>query len=351
MSDDQAVPGAQYAPDCAVYEMTLRCNLSCIHCGATAGHVRRDELSLAEIEPVAIDLKRVGFKRVSLIGGEPFLRKDWFEVASIFKQHGLVLTFVSNGWLLADDDALAQRLLSLSPQVIGFSLDGGTAATHDRIRGKPGSFDRVWRAVERLRGQGANLSLITTVNRLNIDELPLIRDLILGKGIGWQIQIASINGERFDRELFVDRDQYLRVARFVHECVVNHPVGELPIGGADDLGYYSKLYPRCSVNGYGWQGCKGGILNLGIQSNGDVKGCLSLPERFIEGNVRQRRLFEIWNDPQAFAYSRHFDPEQLLGACRDCLFGERCKGGCPDIASSICGHPFENTYCLYLNKV
>jgi len=336
-------------PDCAVIEITLRCNFGCLHCGGSAGQQRSRELSLDELTQVARDLKRIGFARASLIGGEVFCRPDWLEVARAMRASGLILTYVSNGFLLPEQPELVDQIASTEPQVVGLSLDGGRAETHDKIRNKPGSYERVLASIDLLHERGVEVTIITTLNRLNVGELAELRELLLGRRVSWQIQVANANGRRFDRGLFLTRDEYHEVARFIHDGVMTYPTDQLPIAGADDIGYFSKELPHCSINGYRWHGCKGGITNLGIQSDGGVKGCLSQPDSFLEGNVRERSLYDIWHDPEAFAAARHFDVELLRGACRECVFGAQCKGGCPDIATSICGHPFENGYCLYAN--
>lgn len=83
-----------------------------------------------------------------------------------------------------------------------------------------------------------------------------------------------------------------------------------------------------------WLGCRAGCQLIGIESGGDVKGCLSLPSsvhgehRFVEGNLKEKSLREIWTHPRAFAYNRLFKEEQLLGFCRVCRFRDVCRGGC-----------------------
>lgn len=226
-------------PDCAVWEITLLCNFRCLHCGSSAGANRANELSIEEIKTVAKDLKRIGFKRVSLIGGEPFLRADWYEIARLIKDLDLGVTYVSNGSLFPGNKSLTSKVMKTGPQVIGLSLDGGRPETHDRIRSFKGSFDKVMRSIKIFQENGINVSIITTVNKLNIDEMPLIRDIILGKGIGWQVQIASKNGCRFNEEYFIDKHDYLRIAKFVHDSATKYSIAELPIAGADDIGYFS----------------------------------------------------------------------------------------------------------------
>jgi len=340
----------RYQPDCAVWELTLLCNFRCIHCGGSAGLSRKDELTFAEMTKVAEDLKRINFRRVSLIGGETFLRKDWYEIAKMIADHGLGITYVTNGSLFPDNDKLVKQVLDTNPQVIGFSLDGGTAETHDHIRGYKGSFAKIFESLELFKDKVRNLSIITSVNKLNIHELPLIRELILGKHIAWQIQIVSKKGCRFDDGHFINKDEYLQVAKFIHESAKQYSVEELPIAGADDMGYYSKEYPFCTINYDCWDGCKAGRSNLGIQSNGNIKGCDSLPDIYVEGNVRERSLYEIWTDPKSFSYTRNFDTGLLKGCCAKCPHGTTCKGGCVDFSHSVSGHAFENSYCLYANE-
>jgi radical SAM protein with 4Fe4S-binding SPASM domain len=339
-----------YQPDCAVWELTLLCNFKCLHCGGSAGLSRKNELTFDEIRVVANDLRRIGFQRVSLIGGETFLRKDWYEIAKMIMDTGLGITYVTNGSLFPNNKKLAKQVIATKPSVIGFSLDGGKAETHDYIRGYKGSFDRIFKSLELFKNTGINLSVITSVNKINVKELPLIRDLILGKNIAWQIQICNNNGSRFSRDYFLNKDEYLSVAKFIHNSVKEHSVSDLPIAGADDLGYFSEKHPFCTINYNCWDGCKAGRSNLGIQSNGNIKGCDSLPDEYIESNVRERSLYDIWTDPKSFAYTRNFDKNQLKGCCAKCQHGAVCKGGCVDIAHSISGHAFENSYCLYANE-
>ena len=73
-----------------------------------------------------------------------------------------------------------------------------------------------------------------------------------------------------------------------------------------------------------------------------VVGAMCRP---AEGNLRQRRLAEIWNDPDAFAYNRKFRVEDLRGACAGCEFGEVCRGGCTWTSVAHHGHPHDCPTC------
>jgi len=82
---------------CAVWEFTLKCNSKCIHCGSSAGKIRSDELNTEEALTLVKDLKSCGYDGIALMGGEPFLRHDWYAVAEEIKKQKMKLTIVSNG--------------------------------------------------------------------------------------------------------------------------------------------------------------------------------------------------------------------------------------------------------------
>ena len=66
--------------DCLVWEVTLKCNANCIHCGSGAGFKQVDELDTQQAENVCYQINDAGIKNVNLIGGELFLRKDWKQI-------------------------------------------------------------------------------------------------------------------------------------------------------------------------------------------------------------------------------------------------------------------------------
>jgi radical SAM protein with 4Fe4S-binding SPASM domain len=114
----------------------------------------------------------------------------------------------------------------------------------------------------------------------------------------------------------------------------------------DSVGYYSPeerlLRHRRGTIGH-WSGCYAGCQAIGIQSDGGIKGCLSLQpregeeDRFIEGNVHECSLEEIWFRPGAFSYNRDFNTDDLSGDCATCSFAEVCRGGAKCVAQAFHG--------------
>ena len=201
-----------YKLQAALFELTLRCNMQCIHCGSSAGDQRVKELTTDEWLKVVKDLSDTGCKYITLLGGEPFLRKDWFEISKGIKENDMKLTIISNGFLIDND--VVSKLKELDLYTLAISLDGASPETHDKIRQVKGSFEKCVNVLERLKEAGIKTSVITTLNKINYEDLPMMRSLLLDKGVAWQIQIAAPIG-RFPKELMLSKEEFYSVALFI----------------------------------------------------------------------------------------------------------------------------------------
>jgi len=334
---------SKYKPIGVAWELTLACNMKCMHCGSHAGQKRKQELTTNEALNLCEQLKELKAKYINFTGGEAILRSDWVEIGQKVKDLGMQLSILSNG--LAIDKKTISNFKKLHLYGVAISLDGGTSETHDTIRGVPGAFNKIITNLEMLKENGFPVSVITTVHRGNFKELPLIRDKILGKTKAWQIQIAVPIG-RFPQKLILTKEEFYALAMFIASTKKKYPIKELAIMGAHSIGYHSKILRNTTVNPV-WKGCQAGISVIGIESDGSIKGCLSLPENFVEGNIRKRSLAEIWNDPKLFTYTRKFSESDLKNQCKECKFRKTCKGGCSTASYSITGDLHCNPYCLH----
>lgn len=328
-------------PGCAVWEITLACNLNCIHCGSAAGKARNDELSTEEALQLCEDLKEIECRGIALMGGEPLLRSDWVAISERVHDLDMELSIITNGWL-GINDGVTQQIVALSPECITVSLDGGTSSIHDMIRGVNGSFEHATYAIDNYAGLGLPTTVITTVHKLNLKELTKIRDFLMGKGVAWQIQMATPHG-RLERKHVLSLDEFYSVALFIAATKKLYSK-ELMVAGAHDMGYYSTILPDLQVNQ--WQGCQAGIGTLGIQSNGNITGCLALPERFIEGNIKERPLSEIWYDDDSFKYTRYVKMSDMRAHCAYCEFKKQCKGGCSAVSATMGKGLHQDPYCV-----
>jgi radical SAM protein with 4Fe4S-binding SPASM domain len=316
--------------------------MTCLHCGSSAGAQRKEELRTNQWNNLTTLLADMGCERIGLLGGEPFLRDDWYEISKQNKNHNMKVIYVTNGYLLTKNTI--EKIKEIDAYAVGISLDGATAKTHDSIRGVAGAFERCMEAVRLLREAGIETSVITTISTINYKELPKIRDYLKNKGITWQLQIALPIG-RFQKKLMISPDEFYAVGLFIASIRRNYSLRELPVIGAHSLGYFSDMLPNFAILP-NWNGCQAGISSVGIQSDGGVKGCLSLPEEYVQGNIKEKNFQEIWDDPGFCSYTRNFDVGNLQGDCSNCRYGKKCKGGCLAASVSITGEVFSDPYCF-----
>jgi radical SAM protein with 4Fe4S-binding SPASM domain len=317
--------------------------MRCTHCGSSAGNRRENELSTNEWMNVCRQLAELDCGSIIFTGGEPILRSDWYEIAQRVRDSNMTFSILSNG--LSINEETVNRLRKLNPHAVAISIDGATPATHDTIRKVPGSFQKCKEALNLLQTAGVPTSVVTTVHKINYKELPQIRELLLKRGIAWQIQIGNPMG-RFPKDLALSYEEFYAVAMFIASTRKQYSYKEMPITGAHCIGYHSSVLPNVTLSP--WSGCHAGINVICIQSNGGIKGCLSLLDDFIEGNVRENQLADMWNNQDAFPYNRKFTIEDLNNDCKGCRYGKSCKGGCQSQSTSSTGKIHCDPYCLHL---
>ncbi|MGM0787162.1 MAG: radical SAM protein, partial [Thermodesulfobacteriota bacterium] len=155
------------------WETTRNCNLSCVHCraSATCGPYT-GELDTRASFRLLDQIAEVGRPIVILTGGEPLLREDIFDIASYGTKLGLRMVMAPNGTLI--DRQIAAKMAESGIQRISVSLDGATAETHDGFRGVSGAFDAAISGIETARAAGIEFQVNTTITKLNSGEIPKI---------------------------------------------------------------------------------------------------------------------------------------------------------------------------------
>ncbi|MEN8908385.1 MAG: radical SAM protein [Clostridiales bacterium] len=341
----------EYKPVTGVWEITMGCNLRCMHCGSSCENALEGELTTNEAVSLAKDLGILGFKWLTLSGGEPTIRKDWDIIAKALYDNGIIPNIITNGWLFTKETI--ERAEKAHVNTIAISLDG-LKDTHDAIR-REGSYDRIMSALDLFKGSTVHPSIITTVNRKNINELTEILKILNKKRIsGWQLQIILPMGNTLDnKDLLMGPADVDEIIDFAYNAMKNAE-NKVNVRLADCLGYFNNKEIEIRAkdkknNFYSWQGCNAGKYSLGILHNGDIIGCTSVRDKeYIEGNIRKTPIKEIWESEKSFQWNRNLKKENLKGFCKKCGYGSKCLGGCANtrvtMTRDING---ENEYCSY----
>ena len=345
-----------YVPRLCVWELTLACNLNCRHCGSRAGMARDDELSPAEALQLADDLADLGCRNLTLGGGEPLLREDWPQICERLVSRGVRTNMVTNGRSWSEETVKTAKRVGL--ESVAFSIDG-LEDTHTYVRRLKGHFAHLLDCIASCREGGLTVSAITMVHRKNFEELDELRALLAEHRVErWQLQLGNATGNMSDHpELCLRPEDVLTVVPKIAE--LRGLAGRPKVFPAHNVGYFGE--PEADLRDDGgaipfWVGCTAGCSVIGIESNGNVKGCLSLPsalnneDAFVEGNIRDTSLEEIWRRKGSFAYNREFSLDKLAGFCRTCDYAEICRGGCAWTSYANTGSRWENQYCYWRQK-
>lgn len=340
----------EYQPMTAVWEITMGCNMRCKHCGSSCENPLPDELTTEEALDLADQIAELGLTWITLSGGEPFTRKDWHLIAKQLSDKGVIPNIISNGWLVTDDTIA--KIKESKVGTIAISLDG-LKETHDYIR-KPGSYDRTINALKRFVENGVVCGVVTTISNANLNELRELRQVLVDTKVPyWQVQIGLPMGNFMkEKDAILRPEQINEVIDFCYETAKG---GEITLYPADCIGYYNlkELEVRRIAHKTGtlpvWKGCNAGKRGFGILHNGDIMGCTSIRDReYIEGNIRETSLREIWENPENFVWNRTATKSKLKGECNVCKYGDECLGGCPNTRLTMEKDIWaENKYCSY----
>src|SRR6202046_1225513 len=136
------------APICLTWELTYACNLACTHCLSSSGRRDPNELTTEEAKALIDEIAAMQIFYINIGGGEPMMRRDFFELIEHAVEQHVGVKFSTNGTRV--DDAAAARLAGIDYLDIQISIDGVDATTSDAIRGA-GSYARARRAMDHLK--------------------------------------------------------------------------------------------------------------------------------------------------------------------------------------------------------
>ncbi len=334
-------------PRLAVWELTLRCNLACIHCGSRAGKARDHELTTEECLALVEELAQLSVREVSLIGGEAHLHPGFLDVLRALKTHGIEVGMTTGGRGI--DGALARAAADAGLDSVSISLDG-LEATHDILRALPGSFAAAVAALSAFRDAGVFVSINTQINRTNFRELPALLEFLIASGAkAFQIALTVAMGRAADHpEILLQPYELLDVFPVIAALKRRCDEAGVRVWPGNNIGYfgpYENLLRGQMPLGHCYS-CGAGRSTLGIEADGTVKGCPSLPTAaWAGGNVREHALREIWERGQPLRYTRDRTVEDLWGFCRTCYYADECRAGCTWTAFSLLSRPGNNPMC------
>jgi Y-X(10)_GDL-associated radical SAM protein len=332
----------------AVWEITLACDLKCQHCGSRAGKRRSEELTTDECLDLVRQLARMGTREITLIGGEAYLRRDWLEIIREIRDQGMDCTLQSGGLHLTEDRI--KSAIDAGLQALGISIDG-LEEVHDKLRGVKGSYKAAFGALECVKKYGIVASVNTQITSLVIPQLRQLMNRFISAGAkNWQIQLTVAMGRAADHpELLLQPYELLELMPLLAELYEEGADRGFLLQPGNNIGYfgpYEALWRGSGDDSIHWTSCNAGENTLGIEADGTIKGCPSLPTSpYAGGNIRDLSLNHIWWKTDALSINRERTTNDLWGLCRSCYYADVCKAGCTWTTHVLFGRAGNNPYC------
>ncbi|MFN0059453.1 MAG: radical SAM protein [Planctomycetota bacterium] len=296
---------AECRPTRAMLELTYRCNFRCVMCYLVEFR-SPGELSLAEYESVLDQLAELGCLSLTLTGGEPLVRKDFFEIAEAARRRRFALRIFSNGSLI--DAACADRLAALQPLSTEISIYGASDATYAAVTGKGLRVATSMQAVRLLRERGLTVVVKMPVIQQNLSDVDAIHEFALEVGARF---LANPNITPKDNGDF---------------SPLAHALSDTQI-----IEYYRQRVPRIPDRVRDPDGlmCNTGRNSLIISPMGDVFPCVQVKKSV--GNVRERRIEDIWRggvllDELRQLRVRDYPRQCGTSSCGTSSCGSQCAG-------------------------
>lgn len=304
------------APICLTWELTYACNLQCVHCLSSSGQRDERELSTDEAKKILDDLRDLQVFYINIGGGEPMVRRDFFELLEYSVANGIGVKFSTNGAFI--DEEKARRLAAMDYLDIQISLDGVDAATNDAVRGE-GSYDMAIRAMENLKAANfGQFKISVVVTRHNVSQLDQFK--ALADHYGAQLRITRLRPAGRGADTWHELHPTNAQQREIYNWLLKHGENVLTGDSFFHLNALGESLPGLNMCGAGRVVCL-------IDPIGDVYACpFVIHDEFKAGNVRDEGGFaKVWKQSDLFLSLRE---PQSAGACASCGAFDACQGGC-----------------------
>ncbi|MCX8176035.1 MAG: radical SAM protein, partial [Candidatus Bathyarchaeota archaeon] len=336
------VPGA---PFLVVWNFTQLCNLRCKHCYASAGLSSTGELNTNEALKVVDKLADAGITILAFSGGEPLIRKDFFQVLERANGYGIFTAVATNGTLLSKDSV--KRLKQAGIGYVQISLDGAKPETHENFRGVSGIFEKVINGIKNCVEEKIFVEVATTATKLNYSEILEIVDLCSELNVDWWMMYNFVPTGRgrfiIENDLSPEKreelleslwfklrsntkpdvlstaPQYARVALQTEEKLEKEAREVIIPTHFYNPHLYGQLVDLSEFIG----GCGAGRFYCAIEHDGSITPCVFFPLKV--GEILKDNFEETWEKNKVFQELRN--REILKPNCGICKFRYVC-GGC-----------------------
>ena len=313
-------------PYMVYYIPTLFCPQCCVYCYAKlSSRPEHNLLSLGRLREIISELQGLGVEYVQMSGGDPFARKDIFEVLGAFMAAGILPDVPTKLGLKREE---ATRLKDLGIDLVQISLDSTEPETIDTMVGVRGHHKRAFRVLDDLRAVGLKVRVNTVLTPLNVSTVGSLIDFLGNLGHVAQLTLSPYGRTMFRHsdELFlspadyaqVDEARQLRAQLYPHmNIVITGSAPRIDPPSREERARNFPLRPLCTANRHGFI----------ILPDGRAGVCEQLYDHpsFVIGDLRYQSVMEMWNSPEALTLVRPDQATVSDGPCKSCPSFSECN--------------------------
>ncbi|MEE8106584.1 MAG: radical SAM protein [Planctomycetota bacterium] len=284
--------------------VTYRCDLDCEMCDLPLRGDRKRELDTAGFRDVLDGFADLGVLGVGITGGEPLLREDLPELVAHGTRRGLLMHINTNGTLL--DDSRVRALADAGVASFNISLDGPDAETHDRLRGRTGSFQRVLRAAARLIAlpdRAYRVALTCALGEDNVSSVPALLARARDVGVD-RVGFLPVHELKGDQVSTRSVDSNGAMAALLERC------GQDPL--LDNSQEYLGLFPMAYAGEKNPVACVAPRTSVVVDCFGEIFPCV--PLNAVRRPVGSGDVREVWRSDDYKAV------RESLHSCRECFW-------------------------------
>ena len=338
------------------WRCTFECESKCVHCISACKPAAPEELGTADAKKIVDQVNDFGASFFGITGGQPFLRKDLFEVLDYATKKGLSTSIITDGRLLGEE---AFQKIVKNQTKISVSIDG-RKKTNDTIRGK-GAYSASVAAIKKFSKEKLLNCLVYTfanageVTNVNEADMRHVLDLAKKYDARWVVFHGFIPYSKNENSLKADPtpQQYEWVCNKLYDLTQEYK-------GTPGINIYIPFYARVAkqrgmpefenwYNNFFLGRCFFGKF-MSIAENGDIIPC-SYNDAYRLGNIKDKSLKQIWAEMQSSEFfNKVKDKKNLKGKCGICEYLELC-GGCRSSALFYTGDILgSDPRCAYIPK-
>ncbi|MFX0208964.1 MAG: radical SAM protein [Candidatus Hodarchaeota archaeon] len=320
------------------WHITERCNFRCSH--YYQENYAGEELSFDKFLEILDQFKNLlqswrsqtGRRipgHVSVTGGEPFLRRDLFDLLELLSSTNRLFTFslMTNGSFMNKE--VAKKLRKLRPRSVQVSIEG-TRDLHDQIR-ESGSYNQAVSALKCLAKEHIRTFLSFTVHRGNYHDFPDVAELgrrigvnrvwsdrLIPCGSGADLEVLTIDETKAFFEIMYNTRKKIQRRWFSRTKVPMHRSLQFLVAGGRP------------------HQCTAGDTLITVMLNGDLYPCRRMPIKV--GNLFETPLATLYYGSELFRSLRN--RTLISKGCERCFYSHFCRGGLKCLSYAVTGDPF-----------